>query len=211
MYKKHSLILLPTDEKSNIILSGFKTLFLSPPMEVKSSDTFQNLYVLSNDEIKIGDWFIFADAPEFTGDLPNYKIIKATKNHKEFGCKKIIATTNTSLFQTTQYEIEGNQKIQLPQIPFLFIQHYIEQYNLGNVITEVEVEYEIWNVFSGDHNNTPQEISLKLNSNNTISIKPLKNSWTREEVIKYGKLAFEVGRNFQLTGENNLKKIENKL
>lgn len=45
----------------------------------------------------------------------------------------------------------------------------------------------------------------------TESIQEEKTSWSREEVIAYGKLTFEVGRNFQLTGENNLPEVEQNL
>ena len=184
MYKKHSLILLPTNEKSNIWLRNNKLQYnCSPSSKINPHD----LYILSNDEIKEGDWVI---------DIENNILFKVkeqghsgllrseTDSFIKDACRKVIAT-NTSLKGKWLQTCFSGEEIyeKLPQIPFLFIQYYIEQYNLGNVITEVEIEYEIWNIFSGDHNNTPREISLKINSSdNTINIKPLKDSWTREEV-----------------------------
>lgn len=184
MYKKHSLILLPTNEKSNIWLRNNK---LKYNCSASSKINPQHLYILSDDKIKENDWFINLYSNNIFQNKNGYGV-RLSDKYANYAldletCKKIIATTNTSLkIEFKDGRMNGVQTKRLPQIPFLFVQHYIEQYNLGNVITEVEVEYEIWNVFSGDHNNTPQEISLKLNLNNTINIKPLKDSWTREEV-----------------------------
>ncbi len=56
------------------------------------------------------------------------------------------------------------------------------------------------------------EISFKVNLDNTVDVSLIEDKlYTKEEMITYGKLAFEVGRNFQLTGENNLSEIENNL
>lgn len=59
--------------------------------------------------------------------------------------------------------------------------------------------------------NTPFLIKkLKAVLNKSILPK-VEKIYSREEVLTYGKLAFEVGRNFQLTGENNLSEIEQNL
>ena len=67
-----------------------------------------------------------------------------------------------------------NPSLNLPQPSSQFIQKYIEEYNKGNIITEVMVEY--WDY-------TKQDLQLKVNLNgNIITIKKIKNSWNKEEV-----------------------------
>ena len=76
-------------------------------------------------------------------------------NHKgkyylktETGYREVLATTNTSL----KIEIDGNRGDLLPDVSFdinlpqpsqQFIQKFVEEYNHGNVITDVLVEYEL--------------------------------------------------------------------
>jgi len=79
---------------------------------------------------------------------------------------------------------KGDLDFPLPSISQSFIQYFITEYNKSNIITEVEVEYEnkrYWSNDSGQYFNEVNE-SLKLNPDNTINIKPLKDSWTREEL-----------------------------
>lgn len=101
-----------------------------------------HLYILSDEAIKEGDWCINNNnndtlyQPNCLGDNSNWK--------------KVIATTDTSL--------------NLPLIPQNFIKLYIEQYNLGSIITEVKVEYE---------------------NNNTVNIKFIdlpKYTYSKQEV-----------------------------
>ena len=90
-------------------------------------------------------------------------------DHKGFGFikYKIIATTDISL--------------KLPQPSQQFIEKYIESYNKGEIITDVLVEYHgSFGHYDGDTWYAP-----KVNpKDNTITIKKLKDSWNREEVIK---------------------------
>ena len=118
-------------------------------MEKKCKIIYLNnfIYILNEDEIKEGDWFI--------GD--NISIKQCTLNNGgninfkggwysgSTNCKKIIATTDTSLNyiehdDTVPYP-KGVQ-IRLPQPSQQFTTKYIEEYNKGNVITDVLVEYE---------------------------------------------------------------------
>ena len=125
--------------------------------------------------------------------------------------KKIIATTDTSLTITTYYEIEGNQQIQLPQPSQQFIEKYIESYDKSEVITDVLVEYEFDKVImactckdnsigcsfayydgideccrkrfpNGEYWNKTYKVKINP-KDNTITIRKLKDSWNREELI----------------------------
>ena len=81
MKTKANVYLLSTDQKSNIILSGFNTLFLSPPMQVKSSDTYQHFYItlpqsdLEISKIKEGDWCLGMDGVfQHNGNITNIEM-----------------------------------------------------------------------------------------------------------------------------------------
>ena len=140
--------------------------------------------------------------------------------------KKIIATTDTSLNyiehdDTVPYP-KGVQ-IRLPQPSQQFITKYIEDYNKGNVITDVLVEYEqdytnrncstcslgtdgtcelnlekkccsstnnatkhgdYWiSCLDGEEDSEIYKIKVTP-KDSTITIKKLKDSWNREEVIE---------------------------
>ncbi len=112
-----------------------------------------NLYVLSDEEIKEGDWIytnhIIKQIIQVKGfrksKNDNDVILAFDNNLKEVWLsksKKVLATTDSSLTVTTFYEIEGNQQLNLPQPSSQFITKFIEEYNKGVLISEVLVEYE---------------------------------------------------------------------
>ena len=107
---------------------------------VKTKNKNGHLYVLSDDEIKEGDWFY---------NIYSKIVGRAAINFgKDELAKKIIATTNPLL----KIEIDGNRGDLLPDVSFdinlpqpsqQFIQKFVEEYNKGNIITDVLVEYEL--------------------------------------------------------------------
>lgn len=200
MYKKHPIILLPTDEKASypeIWLMHNKSQGLMHLKTATGLDGIgQHLYILSDDKPLKNDWILDIKNPKKPRQIKTEHFLEDLFETE----KKIIATTNTSLNINKEYVKEFPESLHdmiFPQIHTSFIQHYIEQYNIGNVITEVEVEYftdipvisdkEYNMVESGElsyKNTNPYNIDiLKLNTDNTINIKPLKNSWTREEQV----------------------------
>ena len=145
------------------------------------SSISQHLYIISDDEIKEGDWFI---------NLLDNSIHQATNWIYVSTCKKIIATTDTSL-KITCTNCPNNfseclkcTNDKLPQPSQQFIERFIESYNAGQVIDDVLVEYELSyeasKIIEHHINKIPK---LKVDKNNTITIKKLKDSWNREEVI----------------------------
>jgi len=162
-----------------------------------------NLYILSDDEIKEGNWYLFdnmINKADTDYSLEVGKFIKA---------KKIIASTNSSLsinqcdgcnagIPVNKNNIHeapypsGNMvcqkyKYEFPKLPQHFIEYYVKEYNNGNVVKEVMVEYsgcDCEGKYVPDHRiQDGCGLRLKLNSDNTINIKLIKESWTREEVI----------------------------
>ena len=112
-------------------------------------------------------------------------------NHKgkyylktETGYSEVLATTDTSLkIDNPNYDIGRLAYINLPQPSQQFIEKYIEEYNKGQQITECLVEYE--EIYPKHFTYNPNEniiTRLKVDKNNTITIKKVKDSYTREEV-----------------------------
>ena len=193
-FKRAQAILLETKNKSQIWSNKGRRLYFNQnnPNDINDEIRY-NIPIISDDEIKEGDWCltglkIIRKCKSILYSNNNFKSINGyefedgTKDTSS-ACKKIIATTDTSLTINSYYEIEGNQQIQLPQPSQQFIEKYIESYNKGELITDVLVEYELGlNNIAGDYNNIQ---ILKVNpKDNTITIKKLKESWSREEVIE---------------------------
>lgn len=181
-FKKKQVVMLPTNKKAGPISIGHKSgiaefhIFLHEKGGIYFNHTFQHLYFLSDEEIEKGDYWI---------DLLEKRIFKVTEEdvivakadglpHNEF--KKIIATTDKSIIFPERFP----SFTYLPEPSRAFIEKFVEEYNKGNVITQVMVEFEEY--FEYDITNKKQ--SLKINQrDNTITTKKTKDTWTREEVL----------------------------
>ena len=186
MYKKVNVVMLPTNEKAGPISIGNNSgvaeyhLFQHKKDGIYTNHTFQHFYIIFDEEIKESEYGI---------DIRDNKIFNCNRvlsNHYEQGvlqfqksyCKKIIATTNENLIINNCTPLA---KL-LPQPSQQFIQHYIEEYNKGNIITKVMVEYEKATYEKWLENGaSPVFDTLKVNPDNTINIKPIKDSWTKND------------------------------
>lgn len=200
MKQRKQVIMLPTENKSNfytLIGNQNQQLYLSKDTIVRDMlQQNQHLYILSDEKPKKGNWVY----------NPIQNIIFQVKTKEiHYTNKKIIATTDTSLYQYGMHS-EGRIKIPFTQISQDFIEYFIKEYNKGNIITEVDVEYNEINIsactcdnldcpnsyYDGidyacskkfeDGNFWKKEIELKLSKDNTITIHPIKDSWSRKEV-----------------------------
>ena len=191
MLKKCKVVMLPTNEKERRLYSNEQ----NNPNDLNET-TYYHLYIISNDEIKEGDWFIGC----VNGITKSYK-------HKLVGGflpilypedKKIIATTDSSIRISSWEPYHEHPQISLPQPSQSFINVFVKEYNKGNVITDLMVEYtESLITGSGiefvclDDVDDNGEFIPKINSkDNTITIKRMKDSWNREEVINLLKLQY---------------------
>ena len=166
----------------------------------------QHLYIISDDEIKEGDWCIidnnkvgkrtnkqtYPNCTDGESHLCYYYIINGEeRSYHVSHCKKIIATTDTSLEPINLYGNSGLFKTKLPQPSEQFIQKYIEEHNRGNIISDVLVEYELisneeyfLNTINPDDDVPYFDERLKINpKDNTITVKKVKNNWNYEEQI----------------------------
>ena len=196
--KKAKVVMLPTKEKSDIFIGKTHSVLHYknniPDEEFKS---YQHLYIISDNEIKEGDWVYENNLNTETNIYQVYKrnnklgifrfrnvFVELSKSN----CKKIIATTDSSLWRPSHKY--ASDVILLPQPSQQFIEKFIEEYNRGNVITDVLIEYELISneEYFGNTVNPDDDVpyfdeKLKINpKDNTITIKKVKDSWNREEV-----------------------------
>ena len=121
--------MLPTKNYTYIIKDHYNKLWYNDTRYLKE---YQDLYIVNEDKVEIGDWYIFEN-----------KVYRSVINNNSNICKKIIATTDKSL----QFNCDGKcAKYEcvclFPQPSDTFIIKYVEEYNKGNIITKVLVEYE---------------------------------------------------------------------
>lgn len=150
-----------------------------------------HLYITTDDEIKEGDWCIDLNDNNYLFQVTSEFLVD-NKNNLKF-IKKIIATTDSSLMYLSN---NGRIGYNLPQPSQGFIEKYIKEYNKGNIITDIIVEYEeilkCYRCGKTEPNcvNTSKNCigsfggfkQLKISKDNTITIHSIKDSWSREEV-----------------------------
>jgi hypothetical protein len=205
-FKKAQVIRLSTSEKSlNSVFSlrSDKPYLMSEqnsPFKARIYDTkdlyhtYFNLYIISDDEIKLFDWVYNNKeniVEQITSKTQLIFVLEENKENQTF--KKIIATTDISLIEESRLMRECFP-LTIGQPSQQFIENYIEEYNRGNIITDVLVEYEEWCNCNGSvkmrkHLRTTkcdkciEWNELKINpKDNTITIKKVKDSYKQEEV-----------------------------
>ena len=171
--------MLPTQSKAvrlgQLVIGAGNNLFSSRKSNDIGSLTAYELYITSNEEMKEG----------YYGLSALNEVVLIGKLYDKSLYKKIIATTDTSLRRMGDDGIvDIALELEISYIPESFIKYFIEEYNKGNVITKamVECNYELSNDEDEQGNLIP-DIYLKINSDNTINIKSIKDSWNREEHI----------------------------
>ena len=191
-FKKTKVVMLSTNKKAkfnDLVIHPIDGLLVQFKHQ-NCTEVAQNLYFLSDEEIKEGDWIL-------NNLLEDKRPIQVTKELLEDGLlkddKKIIATTDKSLFTETKsigYTEDRARvfygKEYLPQPSQSFIEKFVNEYNKGNVITEVMVEYETitkrYGSCSIGEGVTMNVEQLKVSKDNTITIRKVKDSWNRDEV-----------------------------
>ena len=145
-----------------------------------------NLYFTSDEKPEVGDWCVY-----FGTDIMEYDYNEIWDKDK---CRKIISTTDTSLSFTN---VIKHHLPSLPQPSQSFIAAFCKAGGIWKVLVEYEVTYEE-DIVDFKIVEIIKE-KLKVNSNNEITIHPIKNIFTTEEM-----------KNFGLWLGNNIKKHKNK-
>jgi hypothetical protein len=178
--EKCQAVMLPSEKESNLHKIGDE-LGYTTVSRVNPFAKQQHLYILSNDKIKEGDWVYHNSGyiSQVLGfNLDAIKLEDAQRWTKD--CKKIIATTDSSLIIEKELDIHSipteyvEEDTILPQPSQEFIKKFVKKYNEGNPNTEVLVEYVKY--IGGVVGNGWEEYRPKINTkNNTITIHPVKD------------------------------------
>lgn len=148
--KRVQVVMLPTNKKAKIYFDEYGIFSRN---RVNGKTLNHHLYFLSDEEIKEGDYVLVDKlvgkvVKSFENTLCEVDLGWSTTQTKN-NCKKIVATTDSSLVIGTvsRFVFDENSrqrintKIYLPQPSPDFIKVFIEEYNKGNVIEWVDVEY----------------------------------------------------------------------
>ena len=148
MKKKHKVIMLPTDDITDIIVPTqgvgkgvihFREYYGSAVLDM--NDKYQHLYFTSDEEIKENDWYMFTDYP-LKGQFEQAKEVESQVPFHN--CRKIVATTDKKLiilkgeFNFDVLPTTMPTEHSMPQIPQSFVKEYAKQ----GGIDEVELEYD---------------------------------------------------------------------
>ena len=187
MFIKRDLVMLPTNEKADLYrpFVSDKLYHNISKIDKASSYTdvdYQHLCILSDEEIKEGNYFyhktlgiLKCNSTETTPLTKSVYLYYYAKDNIEYRidsreCKKIIATTDKLILKISKsINKEQFPDILVPQPSQSFIEHFVSEYNKGNIITEVVVEYETSKLEENHVNPIYQR--LKVNPDNTINIK----------------------------------------
>ncbi|HII94852.1 MAG TPA: hypothetical protein HA367_03840 [Candidatus Methanofastidiosum sp.] len=204
-YQKCTVVILPTEEASRLYLDIAKNKLAMTSDDPYYTQNFgggtsnQQLYITSNEPIVEGDWYIKDN--EIHQKLYGKTVIPSD-------ARKIIATTDTLRYDTGKVSSSitcGDIPVykQLPSPSPEFISAFIEAYNAGKPICSVLVEmitYYVKGNYSNicvscknEFHNTDKlgficpdcSWKIKVDNQNCITIRKVKDNYTREEVAYF--------------------------
>lgn len=195
MFKRAKVVMLPTNEKAELIrTTDSNNLYhkdnqnlINSYIGKTSNSEWINLYIIeptTNASYSKGDWFLciyednsISSPIQITGFFKTW-LVSGNIEYERHRCRKIITTTDESLTMkqgTLEYPLG---EFNLPKPSNSFISKYTEEYNKCNQIIDIFVEYNQESDFSYHFKE-----QLKINSkDNTITIKKIKDTYTKKEV-----------------------------
>lgn len=155
MNKKLNLVLLPTNNKSHILLDKEKLEYISNKQiadTINSSCKGFHLYAISDEKPNISDWYIIE---LYNVKNESYLVLEQIKTINDVwinnsdvtttrnidNCKKIVITTDESIGYTDTRVSPVSNFCSYPTFTNDFINTYITEYNKGNIIEKIEVKY----------------------------------------------------------------------
>lgn len=175
-YSECQLLML-SSQKESVLSKGLNVpkLFHCPKgiMYDKTAEEYQHLYVVSeSDEIEDLNYYIWTDNKVICS-APSTEYLKFLRTHQGAGhIKKIIATTDKSLH--LPFVTPGNEELDvyeyktLPGLSKSFMNKFVSEFNQGNKISNILVEY-LEKLGTGCEQ-MGGSIELKLTKSNNIRI-----------------------------------------
>ena len=221
-YKKCDVVMLPTEkaqigtimkcikEMLNDTDSKVGAITINKNWMINQANKYwqpQHIYILSSEEIKEGDWYMYCHFGEWiisnSKETLKNKINTLENLNKKDYFKKIIATTNSEvkIHVGTCFSMEELFK-PLPRPSDDFIKAFVKAQGKGfdKVLIEINTEFyadskpfatkasrdSYVQETGASHSCWTKNLGLKVSPDNTITIKPVqeKTSWNRKEVVK---------------------------
>lgn len=147
--KQYQVIMLSTYQKTSLIskrISDGKLLLAEDHLITHFNEDINHilydLYVVSDEEIKEGDWIYCNHVVESIIQVKNKRksdndcsIVLLQNNNSRTG--EVFEKFSRKIIASTEYSLE-----KLDKIPDSFIKVYIKVYNGGNLITHTAIDYE---------------------------------------------------------------------
>lgn len=179
MKKTFKVVMLPTEKASNLYIETMGELEYLTSEELVAGRTNQHLYIISDDEPKIGDWVKHGVIDEVY-EVNTFNL-RATLHNKS---KKIVASSDKSLFfrcgscdgvgiieEEPCRTCVGGKTGRVCQIPYSFMVVYAKFHREGRKIIEVdlEMEYKVGgkDLTHGNSHITPSLV-IKTRPDNTV-------------------------------------------
>ena len=233
-FKECNVVMLPTkDAIHDCIIKGSDgkftystTPFTQDYLNHMNWNSY-HLYITSDDEIKEGDWYytkmnLIKEFQIKQFKYENlYRNVSNTKSFKEKNFK-IIATTDTSLklhrrVMTSEIGVDEDYYYNLPQPSKSFIQKYCELGGIEKVLVEYKTNRYCVKCSTirtnylckcGEPDNFNYKDEIKTDSHNTITIKPIKDSWNKDELIPILEEVMLLGAQCQEHNQNLTTNLE---
>ncbi len=203
-YCYSKVVMLPTEKESDIGLYNGK-LYNSSSGSKTDDWINHNIHFLSNEEIKVG--YTGKAVATVKDDTRIHYLVDVLVTEKGqcycsgdkkfsfeyYSIRAVIATTDNNLIVIDKISNgkESGRLIEtlLPQPSESFVEKFVEKYNFNEQITGALVQYydyieedEDWDDNIGAIPHDIHICKLKIDpKNNTITTKPVKNSWNKEE------------------------------
>lgn len=158
--------MLATEDKTNILLWNTTKNLEYYPKPFKQYNGYQHLYITSDEEIKEGGWYYYPNILGASGiqQCESKEHLEELVTTKYKGFRKIIASTDSNLHLPIYNDGKADIELPLSQLP----QQFLEMFCKKGGISEVEVE------FGRTMDGTPTYNKLKVNPDNTINIREIK-------------------------------------
>lgn len=181
MNTKAKVILLESKDGQLWSHKGRKLYYNQANFNDPEDEVRYDIYLITDEKIKEGNWVLTKDTKRPFKITSEEAVIKETS----LGSKKIVATTDELEVERyyPEFTVDKSPWIKYkPKPTEEWIEYYVEEYNKGNIIEDVLVEYEEEYIEPvGIHSNRGYfKKQLKVNPDNTVNIKTTKEKYNVE-------------------------------